>query len=213
PFINCTACGPRFTIARGIPYDRAWTTMASFRMCDACQAEYDDPGDRRFHAQPNACPECGPRVTLRVSHGDATAVQSSDPIATAADAIRDGAIVAVKGLGGYHLACRADESSVVARLRRRKHRDGKPFAVMVPDLSAARMLVRLDAVETEILTCDARPILVARAEAGALVAPEVAPGRDEIGVMLPYTPLHHLLLADVGGPLVMTSGNTSDEPI
>ena len=213
PFINCTACGPRFTIARGIPYDRALTTMASFRMCDGCQAEYDDPGDRRFHAQPNACPECGPRLTLRDAHGKATSSLSRDPVAAAADAIRDGAIVAVKGLGGYHLACRADDSSVVTRLRRRKHRDDKPFALMVSDLVAARMLVRLDTSETEIMTSDARPILLARTEPGALVAPEVAPGRDELGVMLPYTPLHHLLLSDVGGPLVMTSGNATDEPI
>ncbi len=213
PFINCTACGPRFTIARRVPYDRAATTMAMFTMCDECRAEYDDPTDRRFHAQPNACPCCGPCALLHDARGVLVPTGGGDAIAAAADAIRDGAIVAVKGLGGYHLACRADGAGTVARLRRRKHRDDKPFALMVASLGAARGLVRLDDAESEILTSDARPILIARIEPGALVDPQVAPGRDELGVMLPYTPLHHLLIAGVDGPLVMTSGNVSDEPI
>jgi hydrogenase maturation protein HypF len=213
PFINCTACGPRFTIARRVPYDRSSTTMAAFTMCPQCQAEYDDPADRRFHAQPNACPRCGPKVSLRDSRGVVVSAGPSDAIAGAAAAIRDGAIVAVKGLGGYHLACRADNASAVARLRRRKQRDDKPFALMAADLDAARRLVRLDDAEADLLTSDARPIVIARAEPGALVAELVAPARDELGVMLPYTPLHHLLVADADGALVMTSGNVSDEPI
>jgi hydrogenase maturation protein HypF len=184
PFINCTNCGPRFTIVTGVPYDRPNTTMAGFVMCAACQAEYDDPSDRRFHAQPNACPECGPRVTPGID--------------VAARALLDGAIAAVKGIGGYHLACRADDEEVVARLRARKHREDRPFALMVADhpdadRSPARAIV-----------------LVPRWDG---IAASVAPRSRDFGVMLPYTPLHHLLLADVGVPLVMTSGNVSDEPM
>jgi hydrogenase maturation protein HypF len=213
PFINCTACGPRFTIARRVPYDRASTTMAEFAMCAQCRTEYDDPADRRFHAQPNACPRCGPRVMLHDSRGSRVATRAIDAVAAAAVALNDGAIVAVKGLGGYHLACRADDAAAVARLRRRKHRDDKPFALMAATLHDAFALVRLDDVEAGLLTGDARPIVIARAEPGALVDRLVAPGRDELGVMLAYTPLHHLLMAEVDGPLVMTSGNVSDEPI
>ncbi len=206
PFVNCTNCGPRFTIVRDVPYDRPNTTMAGFEMCPACRAEYLDPADRRFHAQPNACPECGPRARLL----GACAV---DPVAAAAQALAGGAIVAVKGIGGFHLACRADDEAAVARLRARKHREDKPFALMTRDLAAARELVELGPLEEELLTSPARPIVLARPRTGAAVAAAVAPRSDELGVMLPYSPLHHLLLADAGGTLVMTSGNVSDEPI
>lgn len=210
PFVNCTDCGPRFTIVRDIPYDRDRTTMAGFAMCADCRAEYEDPTDRRFHAEPNACPVCGPRVRLLV---DGVEDDGDDPVAVAAGLLRDGAILAVKGLGGYHLACRADDERAVATLRDRKRRDDKPFALMVTDVRAARELVSLSAEERVLLTGAARPIVLARRRATAAVSPAVAPGTGELGVMLAYTPLHHLLLADAGGPLVMTSGNRSDEPI
>jgi hydrogenase maturation protein HypF len=206
PFVNCTNCGPRFTIVRDVPYDRPNTTMAGFEMCPACRAEYLDPGDRRFHAQPNACPDCGPRVRL-------LGACAADPVAAAAQALAAGAIVAVKGIGGFHMACRADDEAAVARLRARKHREDKPFALMARDLAAARELVGLGPLEEELLTSPARPIVLARRRTGATVAAAVAPCSDELGVMLPYSPLHHLLLADAGGTLVMTSGNVSDEPI
>ena len=198
PFINCTNCGPRFTIVRGVPYDRPLTTMASFTMCSACRAEYEDPTDRRFHAQPNACPACGPSLPL---------------LDTAVAALRDGAIVAVKGIGGYHLACRADDERAVSALRSRKHREDKPFAVMAPFLAVAESLIALDDSGRKLITGPARPIVLAPRRPGAPVAESVAPGAPELGVMLPYSPLHHLLLADVGATLVLTSGNVSDEPI
>jgi hydrogenase maturation protein HypF len=204
PFINCTNCGPRFTIVRGVPYDRPLTTMAGFTMCAACQAEYDDPADRRFHAQPNACPDCGP--ALSVDGAD-------DPLEAAVAALAEGRIVAVKSLGGYHLACCADDERAVAALRSRKRREDKPFALMAADLEQVRSLVTVDPVEEELLQDPRRPILIARRRPGAPVAPSVAPASADLGVMLPYTPLHHLLLSDVGRPLVMTSGNVSDEPI
>jgi hydrogenase maturation protein HypF len=216
PFINCTNCGPRFTIVRGIPYDRPLTTMAAFTMCERCRAEYEDPCDRRFHAQPNACPQCGPSVTLLTGRGARVAPPpgaSLDAIAQAAAALGDGAIVAVKGIGGFHLACRADYGAVVAQLRRRKHREDKPFALMVRDLAAASALVELGAGERDLLSGPERPIVLAPARAGAAVAGAVAPGARELGLMLPYSPIHHLLLAGAGAPLVMTSGNVSDEPI
>jgi len=207
PFINCTNCGPRFTIVRGVPYDRPLTTMASFTMCAACQSEYENPVDRRFHAQPNACPVCGPSVRLL---GDSAA---GDPITAAATALRAGAIVAIKGLGGYHLACLAADERAVAALRSRKHREDKPFALMAPCLSAAESLVSLAPAAREVLTGPARPIVLARRRTDAPVAESVAPGAPELGVMLPYSPVHHLLLNDIGETLVMTSGNVSDEPI
>jgi hydrogenase maturation protein HypF len=214
PFINCTNCGPRFTIVRGIPYDRPFTTMAGFEMCVECQAEYDDPGDRRFHAQPNACARCGPSLSLLDSAGEPVRVdEQQDAVKAAAAAFVQGLIVALKGLGGYHLACRADDEPAVARLRARKHREDKPFALMAPDLRAARELVQLGPVEQSLLVSPPRPILLARRLEQAPVAPSVAPGAPDLGVMLPYSPLHHLLLADVGCALVMTSGNRSDEPI
>jgi len=211
PFLNCTNCGPRFTIVRGIPYDRPATTMADFVMCDACQAEYDDPGDRRFHAQPNACPACGPRV--RLLERDGAEVEGDDPLRTAAQDLLDGRILAVKGLGGYHLACRADDETAVAELRRRKHREDRPFALLVADVEAARGLVTLGEREVELLVSRARPIVLARRLPEAPVAESVAPRAPDLGVMLPYTPLHQLLAADTGVALVMTSGNVSDEPI
>jgi hydrogenase maturation protein HypF len=196
PFTNCTQCGPRFTIVRAVPYDRPNTTMAGFPLCDDCRREYEDPTDRRFHAEPIACPVCGPQLSM--------------PLARAVQLLRDGAIVAVKGLGGYHLACVAGDEEAVGRLRARKRRDQKPFAVMTP---APELLVSLDAAELHLLRSPARPIVLARRREGAAVADAVAPGTSWLGVMLPYTPLHHLLAADVGAPLVMTSGNRSDEPI
>jgi hydrogenase maturation protein HypF len=212
PFVNCTDCGPRFTIVRGVPYDRPRTTMARFQMCPACRAEYDDPRDRRFHAQPNACPACGP--TLRLVDGSGAEIAAGDAaLRAAAEALGAGRIVAVKGLGGFHLACRADDEAAVAALRARKHREDKPFALMAGDLSAARALVVLGSAEEALLAGRERPIVVARRRAGVRVAAAVAPGSADLGVMLPYSPLHHLLLADAGAPLVMTSGNVSDEPI
>lgn len=215
PFLNCTNCGPRFTIVQAIPYDRPTTTMASFVMCAACRAEYEDPLDRRFHAQPNACPACGPRARLLDRDGvpldDADA--DADAVAAAAQALRDGEIVAVKGLGGYHLACRGDDEQAVARLRARKHREDRPFALLVRDVATARTLVELGAREEALLTSRERPIVLARRLPGAAVAESVAPRAPELGIMLPYTPLHELLAGDAGVPLVMTSGNVSDEPI
>ena len=211
PFTNCTNCGPRFTIALQVPYDRPATTMARFAMCAACRREYDDPLDRRFHAQPNACPACGPRLTAADAAGEP--LDWDDPIACAARALRAGMIVAIKGLGGFHLACDATSSDAVARLRRRKRREEKPLAVMVPDLEAAEALAVLTVGEREALTSAERPIVLVRRRPDAALAPEVAPGNPFVGLLLPYTPLHHLLLADAGAPLVMTSGNLSDEPI
>jgi len=202
PFINCTNCGPRYTIIQSIPYDRASTTMAAFPMCDACRAEYTDPTDRRFHAEPNACPVCGPHLSAPGLEG-------------AAAALRDGRILAVKGLGGYHLACDATDEAAVAELRRRKARDDKPFAVMVRDLDEARRLCELSPAAEEALASVRRPIVLAPRRPGdeAGLAPGIAPGLPELGLMLPYTPLHHLLVEEAGRPLVMTSGNLSDEPI
>jgi hydrogenase maturation protein HypF len=212
PFINCTNCGPRFTIVRGVPYDRPLTTMAGFTMCAACRAEYEDPGDRRFHAQPNACPACGPSLRLLGSAGGEP-VPGGDPLGRAVAALRAGAIVAIKGIGGYHLACVAGDERAVAALRARKHREDKPFALMAPSLGAAESLVALDAPARELLTAAERPIVLAPRLRHARVAESVAPGAPDLGVMLPYSPLHHLLLDDVGAALVMTSANVTDEPI
>jgi hydrogenase maturation protein HypF len=213
PFLNCTNCGPRFTIVQGIPYDRPLTTMAGFAMCDACRAEYEDPLDRRFHAQPNACPVCGPQVRLVERDGEPVAGAEPDPLRAAAQDLLDGRILAVKGLGGYHLACRADSEEAVAALRSRKHREDRPFALLVADVEAARGLVELSAEEEALLTSRARPIVLARRRPDAGVAASIAPGAPDLGIMLPYTPLHQLLATDAGVPLVLTSGNLSDEPI
>ena len=210
PFTNCTNCGPRFTITTGIPYDRTNTTMTGFDMCPECRAEYESPADRRFHAQPIACEQCGPRLSLTDGEGRSLA---GDPLRVAALLLAEGSILAVKGLGGFHLACDAVNEEAVAELRRRKNREEKPLAVMVADLPAARELVHLDDDEQQVLVSQRRPIVLARRRATARVAESVAPGNAYLGVMLPYTPLHHLLMAELSGPLVLTSGNRSDEPI
>ena len=212
PFLNCTNCGPRLTIITGAPYDRPRTTMAGFPMCSACRAEYEDPANRRFHAQPTACAACGPRLQLLDAAG--TPIPADDPLALFADALRAGKIGALKGLGGYHLACDARNAAAVGELRRRKQRDEKPFAVMVPDPDAAAALCEVGPAERALLLPPRCPIVLLRKYAKAAIPTEVAPRNPRLGVMLPYTPLHHLLLRAVGGaPLVMTSGNRSDEPI
>jgi len=209
PFINCTNCGPRFTIVRGVPYDRPLTTMAAFTMCAECEREYRDPDDRRFHAQPVCCPACGP--TLRLHAGDE--VNEEDPISATAKLITSGAVIAIKGLGGYHLAVDAADDLAAARLRNRKHREEKPFALMVPDLVTARRLCEVDDVAADLLTARRRPIVLLPRLPDAPIAAEVAPGNRHLGLMLPYTPLHHLLLAELARPIVLTSANVSDEPI
>jgi hydrogenase maturation protein HypF len=211
PFTNCTDCGPRFTIARDVPYDRAATTMAPFRMCPDCRREYQDPADRRFHAEPNACPACGPRLSVRDASGEPA--RPGDPLAAAAAALRDGRIVAVKGLGGFHLACDATSPAAVRRLRQRKRREEKPLAVMARDLPEAERLADLSEAERRLLLSVERPIVLARRREDSGLAPEVAPDSPLLGLFLPYTPLHHLLLEAAGRPLVMTSGNLSEEPI
>ena len=210
PFINCTNCGPRFTIVRGVPYDRPLTTMSAFTMCPACRAEYEDPADRRFHAQPNACPDCGPSLSLLDVERRAV---DADPLEAVVAALRAGAVVAIKGIGGYHLACLAGDEHAVAALRARKHREDRPFALMAPSLAPASSLVSIGPATRDLLTGPERPIVLAPRLPGAPVAGQVAPGAPELGVMLPYSPLHHLLLADIGETLVMTSANMSDEPI
>lgn len=219
PFINCTNCGPRFTILEDVPYDRAQTTMRVFPLCPECQAEYEDPLNRRFHAQPNACPLCGPQVSLIDSFGEP--VQYPDPIIEAAQQLAGGAILAIKGLGGYHLACNALDAEAMGRLRQRKQREAKPFAIMVPDLAMAQRLCEVNAEEAALLQSHRRPIVLLRQPIGCPVAPEVAPQQQTLGVMLPYTPLHYLLFDAYAAQcahscpvaLVMTSGNPSDEPI
>ena len=219
PFINCTNCGPRFTIVTSVPYDRAATTMAGFEMCPPCAAEYHDPADRRFHAQPTCCPACGPRLRLETSDGTPVpGPPGSGPIAAAAALLRAGQVLAVKGLGGYHLAADAGSAAAAAALRERKHREDKPFAVMVADVAAARRLCEVSGTAAGLLASARRPIvLLPRRAAGPdeppAVAPAVAPGNRQLGVMLPYTPLHHLLLRELAAPMILTSGNVSDEPI
>ena len=210
-FTNCTHCGPRFTIATGVPYDRPATTMAAFPMCAACRREYEDPADRRFHAQPNACPACGPRLSLVSPEG--VPIAGEDPIGGAVSVIDGGGTVAVKGLGGFHLACDARSSEAVGRLRRRKRREEKPFAVMVRTLEDAEALAVLSDEERALLSSRERPIVLSRRREDARLAPEVSPDDPFVGLMLAYTPLHHLLLEAAGRPLVMTSGNLSEEPI
>jgi len=214
-FINCTHCGPRYTIIEDLPYDRPQTTMRAFTLCPACQAEYQDPTDRRFHAQPNACPVCGPRLWLADAAG--RELDEPEPIAAAAQALADGRVLAVKGLGGFHLAVDAKNPAAVERLRSRKHREEKPLAVMVAGLASARALAELDDDSAQALSSRERPIVLAPLRPGSGLAPGVAPGNRLLGLMLPYTPLHHLLLAEAKrrgmDALVMTSGNISDEPI
>ncbi len=209
-FINCTNCGPRFTIVRDVPYDRPLTTMAGFPMCAACAAEYHDPADRRFHAQPVCCPGCGPRLRLLDARGREL---PGEPVEEAARLLAGRHVLAVKGLGGYHLAVDAGSEPAAATLRARKHREDKPFAIMVPDMGSARGLCVVDAAAESLLTSARRPIVLLPRRPGARVARAVAPGSHHLGLMLPYTPLHHLLLRRLGRPIVLTSGNSSDEPI
>lgn len=211
PFITCTNCGPRFTIIRELPYDRPGTTMSTFAMCDRCAAEYHDPANRRFHAQPIACPDCGPSLWLQRG---AERIHGSDAaLAAAQQGLIDGAVVAIKGIGGYHLACVVDHQAVVARLRTRKARGAKPFAMLVRDLDVARRYAHIDDTEAAVMLSPARPIVLLRRRADAPVTDAVAPGSPLLGIMLPYTPIHHLLLACGLDALVMTSANRSDEPI
>jgi len=235
PFTNCTNCGPRFTIIEDMPYDRPKTTMRHFRMCPQCQAEYDNPLDRRFHAQPNACPECGPKVELVDSHGGLVIARSEAPkqsqdeiprlrseqapqspldaIATASQLLRKGKIVAIKGLGGFLLACDATNDMAVKTLRQRKRRSSKPFAIMVINMDEAKKHCHVSSEEEKLLTSLQSPIVLMRWKEDSSVSREAAPNLEFLGVMLPYTPLHHVLLRDAGLPLVMTSGNISEEPI
>jgi hydrogenase maturation protein HypF len=226
PFTNCTNCGPRYTIIRGIPYDRPFTTMSEFRMCPDCEREYDDPGNRRFHAQPNACASCGPTLSFAKSgsfmpgkecygHGELSLPVLRD----ARDALRRGEIIAVKGLGGFHLACDAENSTAVQALRSRKKRSDKPFALMARDIGSIERFCEVSSAEHELLTGPEHPVVILRAKTGNSIATEVAPGNRTLGVMLPYTPLQYFLFGeDPNRPpeftaLVMTSGNISDEPI
>ncbi|MDD5502564.1 MAG: carbamoyltransferase HypF [Candidatus Thermoplasmatota archaeon] len=209
PFTNCTHCGPRLSIIRRVPYDRCHTSMAEFAMCRQCRQEYDNPADRRFHAQANCCPECGPKVWLEDHSSQQLAC--ADPIKQAADLIRQGYIIAIKGLGGFHLACNAMDAAAVDRLRERKRRYAKPFALMAKDVTMIARYARLDEEETLALNGKAAPIVLLSAY-GEKVAPGVAPDDDKLGFMLPYTPLHTLLLQELAAPIVLTSGNISDEP-
>ncbi len=226
PFINCTHCGPRFTITRGLPYDRPLTSMARFALCPQCQSEYDDPRDRRFHAQPNACPLCGPQLALVDARGKPMA--ADDVIAAAVARIAGGGILAVKGLGGFHLVCDARNATAVAKLRARKQRDEKPFAVMVPNVASVRIFAQVSAAAAALLASVERPIvLLPKAGDSDALLPGVAPGLAEIGLMLPYTPIQYLLLHEAAGrpqgtawleqpqalPLVMTSANPGGEPL
>jgi hydrogenase maturation protein HypF len=222
PFTNCTNCGPRFSIIESLPYDRANTSMKQFRMCGRCQAEYDDPGDRRFHAQPNACPECGPQLELWLAgrlRSNADSTQSDkrghQALLAAAAALRRGQIVAVKGLGGFHLMADARNDEAVRRLRERKHREEKPFAVMFPSLETVKAVCEVTLAEERLLRSSESPIVLLKrlTPDTSHLAPSLAPGNPNLGILLPYTPLHHLLLSELGFPVVATSGNLSDEPI
>ena len=211
PFTNCTNCGPRFTIVSSLPYDRERTSMSAFPMCPACRKEYEDPSNRRFHAEPNACPECGPRLSLCGSDGAPEG--GADPLGTAAAALVAGRIVAVRGLGGFQLAADATSEGAVRALRERKRREEKPFAVMFPDIESARAAARISGADEAILRDPSAPILLCPSRASSPLAPAVSMGMPTVGIFLPYTPLHRLLLASAARPLVMTSGNRTDEPI
>jgi hydrogenase maturation protein HypF len=217
PFINCTNCGPRFTIIEGIPYDREQTTMRDFSMCEACRAEYENPLDRRFHAEPTACARCGPRLSLRDARGLEVELAGlpagEDAISRARRLLLDGMIVVIKGIGGFHLACDALNQQAVERLRHRKYREDKPFALMASSVDVVRRYCLVSAQEEDLLASSRRPVVLLERRAGAAIPEEVAPRVRTLGFMLPYTPLHHLLLENLDRPLVMTSGNVSDEPI
>jgi len=215
PFTNCTHCGPRLSIVRGIPYDRANTSMAVFPMCEDCRYEYENPADRRFHAQPNACPVCGPHVWLEDARGerlDLAAFDGVDAVAAASRLLGEGRIIAIKGIGGFHLACDACDELAVAELRRRKRRYRKPFALMARDLEVIRRYCSVIDTEAELLEGSAAPVVLLPSDGRETVAADVAPGQATLGFMLPYSPLHRLLLEDWDKPLVMTSGNLSEEP-
>lgn len=214
PFTNCTHCGPRLSIVRAIPYDRATTSMSAFPMCEHCRAEYENPADRRFHAEPNACPVCGPRTWLEGASGNRIAPESGeDSVAAAAHLIASGAIVAIKGIGGFHLACDAGNDAAVSRLRERKQRYHKPFALMARDVGMASAYARVSGAEAALMQSAAAPVVVLEAPADRqALAPAIAPGQSGLGFMLPYTPLHHLLMRGLKRPIVLTSGNRSDEP-
>ena len=212
PFTNCTNCGPRFTIIEALPYDRPGTSMREFAMCPDCRREYEDPRDRRFHAQPNACPACGPHLERWDGTGRVLGSRQAALVATA-DAVRSGGIVAVKGIGGFHLIVDARNDEAVRHLRERKHRDEKPLAVMAPSLDEVRRECEVSDLEERLLRSAEAPIVLLRRRKGGSVAPSVAPGNPTLGIMLPYSPLHHLLLAQLGFPVVATSGNLSGEPI
>ncbi|MBW2476691.1 MAG: carbamoyltransferase HypF [Deltaproteobacteria bacterium] len=211
PFINCTNCGPRFSIVTGVPYDRPLTTMADFPMCSRCLSEYHDPNSRRFHAQPNACPDCGPQLTLVDSQREPVIIK--DPLKFVAETLRQGGIVAIKGLGGYHLAVDATNSAAVNELRRRKSRDEKPFALMARDQDSISAFAEVSEQEYQLLAGPERPIVLLHKKTGHRLAEEVAPDNRYFGVMLPYTPLHYLLFAEGFNAIVMTSANHTDEPI
>lgn len=211
PFTNCTQCGPRYTLIERLPYDRPNTSMAGFPLCPDCAREYGDPLDRRFHAEPVACPACGPR--LRFVGGDAPVEDNAEALAATVTALRAGHTVAVKGVGGYHLVCDAGNAAAVARLRARKPRPAKPLAVMFPDLDTLTRCVELQADERQLVCGPMRPIVLARGRASSTLAAGIAPGLNEVGVLLPYAPLHHLLCSAFAAPLVMTSGNRSGEPV
>ncbi len=220
PFITCTNCGPRYSIITGIPYDRPLTTMAGFPLCADCRTEYEDPLDRRFHAQPLACPACGPTLRLLDSTGQSMGNDGPASLSAAVNLLQQGKILAIKGIGGFHLAVDAGNPTAVKELRRRKMRDAKPFALMVPDLLAISAIAVANHLEERLLAGSERPIVLLRkrhrpetGESGKSVAAEVAPGSNYLGIMLPSSPLHHLLLHDFGSPLIMTSGNRSSEPI
>ncbi len=210
PFINCTNCGPRYTIVRNIPYDRPNTTMSKFRMCDKCRSEYENPEDRRFHAQPIACPDCGPKLFLQDKNGK---IIEADPIKTSVEYLQDGKIVAIKGIGGFHLAVDACNRQAVQRLRKLKKREQKPFAIMLASIEAVEKICFTDEYSKELLEDIARPIVLLRQKPNNNIAPEVAPSLNHLGIMLPYAPQHYLLFAEGLGPTVMTSANFSEEPI
>ena len=210
PFINCTNCGPRYTIVKRIPYDRPNTTMSEFSMCDACKSEYEDPTNRRFHAQPIACPNCGPNLLIQGSRGK---ILDGNPIKMAAKYLNDGKIVGIKGIGGFHLAVDAKNDEAVRRLRKLKNRDQKPFALMLPSIDVVDTICELDEQSRILLTDISRPVVLLPQKKGNGISNEISPGLDTFGVMLPYAPQHYLIFAAGVGPIVMTSGNFSDEPI